>query len=47
MMIPFFERNLESGQHNMYENYPLVPYGENVRIYFLLTLGYHTLKTFE
>ena len=31
----------------MYENYPLVQYGENVRIYFLLTLGYHIFNTFD
>lgn len=39
-MMPGLERNLESGEHNMYENYPLIHYGEEVRMYFLITLGY-------
>ena len=34
-------------QENMYFNYPLVPYGEYVRHYFLMTFGYHMLKTIE
>jgi hypothetical protein len=31
----------------MYENYPLVPYGDNIRIFFIGSLGYHILKTYE
>ena len=31
----------------MYANFPLIPYGEDIKLFFLITLGYHTLKTFE
>jgi len=31
----------------MYENYPLVPYGESIRVFFIGSLGYHILKTWE
>lgn len=31
----------------MYHNYPLMPYGENIRVFFLMSLGYHFLKTVE
>ena len=31
----------------MYDNFPLIPYGEDIRLFFLITLGYHTLKTVE
>ena len=31
----------------MYENYPLVPYGETMRIFYLSCFGYHILKTVE
>ena len=47
MMFPFLERNENSDIQNMYDNYPIIPYGEEVRLYFLTTLGYHALKTIE
>jgi hypothetical protein len=39
--------NPETSQENMWENYPVVPYGENIRIFFIMSLGYHILKTYE
>ena len=31
----------------MYYNYPVIPTAEPIRVYFLMTFGYHILKTFE
>ena len=31
----------------MYRNFPMIPYGEEIRQFFLITLGYHTLRTFQ
>ena len=31
----------------MLHNYPIVPYGKNIRLVFLSTMGYHVMKTFE
>lgn len=42
-----FPMNPDARHENMYENYPLMPYGEQFRIYFIGSLGYHLLKTFE
>ena len=42
-----FPLNPNTRQENQYENYPLVPYGDNVRIFFIGSLGYHILKTYE
>ena len=31
----------------MYFNYPLMPYGENIRLFFLASLGFHIMNTYE
>jgi len=42
-----FPLSPETFQENMYYNYPMVPYGETLRIFFLMSFGYHILKTVE
>ena len=42
-----FPVSKDTFQENMYYNYPLMPYGENIRVFFLISLGYHFLKTVE
>ena len=36
-----------SSQENMYFNYPLMLYGENVRLFFLASLGFHIMNIIE